>query len=113
MSSVYARPASLEAETPATIAAVVTARNEATVLIDIELRDERGLRVSQWVFDDQTLDKDRAAVYEVQWHPASDLEPGIYTIMVGVFTAGWGPLHHWNDGSGVLLVTRPESPVEP
>ncbi len=112
MSSARAQPASLEAGTSTAITVVVTAHSEATVLINIELHDGRGVRAAQWVFDNETLPRDEPAAYDVRWQPSPGMQSGIYMIKIGVFTAGWGPLHHRNDGSGVLLIAPPESPVE-
>lgn len=102
--SSQAREASIVAGASTAITASVTAAHNATVLIDIEVYDERGVRVAQWVFDEEPLRADRPATYEVLWHSSVDMEPGIYVITVGIFAPGWGELRHWNDGTGVLML---------
>lgn len=107
--SSQAREARLDAGATAAIMTSVTAARDATVLIDIELHNERGVKVAQWVFDEEPLRANQAATYEVEWRSSVDMEPGIYRIMVGIFAPGWSKLHHWNDGTGVLLLRTPWS----
>jgi len=35
------------------------------------------------------------------------LPPGDYAVKTGVFSAGWGTLHAWNDHAGTLTITAP------
>jgi hypothetical protein len=102
----------LEAGATAAIATSVIAEHDTTVLIDIELHNERGVKVAQWVFAEESLRAGRPATYAVEWRSPIDAEAGIYLITVGIFAPGWGRLRHWNDGTAVLLVgtSRPSSP---
>jgi hypothetical protein len=34
----------------------------------------------------------------------SNVAPGEYTVKVGVFSAGWGALHAWNDAAARVTV---------
>ncbi len=107
--SAQALPASIAPGSTTTISAAVTAHKQATVLVTIEVHDARQSPVARWVFDGEVLSDRQTATYDVQWQAPHDLEPGLYVINVGVFAAGWGSLHHWNEGTGVLLIDRPSA----
>lgn len=109
----HARPVAIDAETPVTITAAVSARTAASVIVVIELRDERGTRMLQWSLDGEVFDKDQMKRYDLTWQPPAGTEPGIYVIEVGIFAAGSGRLLHWNDGTGVLLLRGPSPLTEP
>jgi hypothetical protein len=111
--SAQAEPAPIDAEIPATITTSVTARDAATVLIVVELRDERGERARQWTFDGQGFHKGQTRSYAVTWRPSPEAAPGLYLIEIGVFSLEWGRLLHWNDGTGVLLLRDSEPAGEP
>lgn len=66
------------------------------VLVDIEIYNEKGSKVSQSFYDGQSFNKGIVKEYMVKWKPESK---GKYIVKVGIFKNDWSKVHYWNDDS--------------
>jgi len=76
----------------------------STALIDVEVYDPTGARVFQQVWDNQPL-KAGQTRFKTTWSVPSTAVAGTYTVKIGVFSPGWGPLQNWNNQAAVFTVT--------
>lgn len=82
----------------------------ANAIVDVEIYNSTGQRVSQTVYENQTLTS-ADSTYTVSFTP-----PAIdtYTVKVGIFTANWQQNPHWNDTAGSIIITAaPTTPTVP
>ena len=80
-----------------TTTATVTSQASRRVLVDVEIYDPAGGRVLQRSWDRQRLSAGTARSFTVSWPLAANALIGRYVVKIGVFSSGWGTLHHWND----------------
>jgi hypothetical protein len=97
-------PVSASVGQDVTIRQDVSVSTDATLLVDFELWDAQGHKVWQIWHDNQPIHAGviltDAAVFTVP----DGLLPGEYTLVSGVFSAGWGTQFAWNDHAGRLTV---------
>ena len=98
-------PASVAPGGGAGITATVTSHSAATVLVDAEVYDPTGTKVHQRWFDQQAFAAGQTRSYSVPWTVPAGGATGAYTVRLGVFAAGWGTLHHWNNEAATFTVT--------
>ena len=91
--------------TTVTISSNVRASGASKALVDVELYDPNGNRTQQSWFDNQVFAAGIARTFSVSW-PAPSGPIGRWTIKVGVFGTGWGPMLSWNNAAATLSVTR-------
>jgi hypothetical protein len=87
------------------IAVSVTSATDFSGLVDVEIFDESGQRIAQWVFEDQQLVAEQRQGYAVEWELPSGLPPGEYEVRLGVFSDGWTALHGWKNAAATMTVT--------
>jgi hypothetical protein len=97
-------PVSVSPGATATIAAVISSATASTVLVDIEIYSASGTKVFQSYFDQQTFTAAVPRTYTSPWAVPAGQAPGSYTVMIGVFTVGWGTLLHWNNVAAQFTV---------
>jgi hypothetical protein len=85
-----------------TIAATISTGQAATALVDIEVYNSSGVRVSQQWFDNQSFAAGQSKTYTITYTPGP---VGTYTVKVGVFSPGWGTSLNWNDNAASFAVT--------
>jgi hypothetical protein len=88
-----------------TVTASVKASAGSTALVDVELYDPKGARVNQVFWDSQTFTAGVTRTFSVTW-TAPTSPTGQWTIKVGVFAPGWGPMLAWNNSAARLSVTK-------
>lgn len=81
------------------------------VIVDVEIYNANGQRVSQTAFENQSIPTS-GTTYPVSFTPTG---AGQYTAKIGVFTAGWQQNLNWNDAAGNFAVTdaAPPPPANP
>lgn len=74
-------------------------------LLDFEIYDSRGQKVYQKFLDRRSLVAGRTTTVVFTWAIPPNLPAGTYTVKLGVFSPGWGTLHHWNDRAATFTVS--------
>ncbi len=98
--SAVAAPTSAAAGQTVTITSSVTSSQTASFLVDVEVYDPSYNKVFQQAFDNQAFTAGQPRSFSSSWQVASAAPTGSYTIMVGIFSPGWGTLDAWNGSAG-------------
>jgi endo-1,4-beta-D-glucanase Y len=107
-SSASVSPSTVAAGASAAIDVIVTATGGPLTggIVDVEVYDALGARVSQQFYTGQDFSPGQARSYSSVW--AAPAVAGTYTVKVGVFGAGWSLTYYWNDNAGTIqVVTSP------
>lgn len=87
--------------TPVTVTmSLAASRSVIAPIVDIEIYNGAGQRVSQKVYENQALGTNPVS-FAYQWTPGST---GEYTVKVGVFSSGWQSTVYWNNAAYSLTV---------
>jgi hypothetical protein len=87
----------------------VTSTSDATVLVDFEVYDNKGAKVSQTALDNQSLVAGALSSFSATFTLPGSLPPGEYVLKTGAFSAGWGTMYAWSDAAGTFVVGAPVS----
>ncbi len=87
-----------------TLSTTVTSGTTTRALVDIEVYDPRGRRVFQSFYDNRSFVAGVPQTLAPQWRVPSNAARGTYTVMVGVFSTGWGTVYDWNASAGTFTV---------
>jgi hypothetical protein len=71
-------------------------------IVDVEVYSPTGTKVAQQYWTAQSFAQGQTRNYEYIWR--SPLTPGVYTVKVGVFTAGWASNPYWKDPAATVTV---------
>lgn len=104
---------SVAAGSTASISAAVTSASATTVLVDVEIYSAAGAKVHQQFFDNQAFAAGQKRNYPVSWAVPANLTPGTYTVVVGVFSAGWGTNYVWNSEAATVTVAANSTTTQP
>jgi len=88
-----------------TLSQSLTPSTNAAVLVDFELYDASGQKVWQAFHDNVAVAGGASFTDSAALMVPDTLPPGDYAVKTGVFSAGWGTLHAWNDHAGTLTIT--------
>jgi hypothetical protein len=88
----------------ASITAIVKSATTSMALVDVEVYDSTGARVSQQVWDNQPLKAGQTRI-KATWFVPLTAGPGSYTVKIGVYSPGWGVLYDWNNQAAVFSVS--------
>jgi hypothetical protein len=91
----------------------VSSTSDTKVLVDFEIYDANGQKVSQASLDNQDLSADALASFSTTIDLPTSLAPGNYTLKTGVFSAGWGTMYAWSDSAGTFVVSAQATPASP
>jgi hypothetical protein len=105
VTSAMSSPSSVAPGSTATITASVTSPSAATVLVDIEVYSAAGVKLHQAFFDGQAFSAGQQRTYPITWTVPAGTAAGTYTVMVGIFSPGWGTNYAWNGQAGTVVVT--------
>lgn len=111
VTSMTAAPASVSPGGSTTLTAAVTSGSAGTVLVDVEVYSPSMTRVHQQWFDSQAFTAGQQRFFPVTWNVPGGAATGTYTVMIGVFSPGWGTNHAWNAGAGTIGVTTSSTPT--
>jgi uncharacterized membrane protein len=75
---------------------VLTNQKQAA-LVDIEIYDASGKKVSQTVKDNISFTAGKSQTFNVSWTVPTNAGKGTYTVKVGIFSPAWGEMLSWND----------------
>ncbi len=101
-----ASPARITPEETIQLRTSATSQTAGTWLIDVEVYDPNGRRVYQQSYDNQRFSAGQVRRYTPSWRAPSTAPTGLYTVKVGVFSAGWGTLYSWDDVAVQFSVAR-------
>jgi len=85
----------------------VASTRDATVLVDFEVYDTKGTKVSQTALDNQSLSAGVLSSFSATFTLPGSLPPGQYILKTGAFAAGWGTMYAWSDTAGAFIVAPP------
>src|SRR5215208_4512194 len=85
-------------------AVTVTPRRTADVSALVLVLAPDGTEVMRHAVPGQSLRAGARVEYRVPITLSADAQEGVYVVKVGLFSAGWTSLHHWNDGTAAFLV---------
>ena len=97
-------PTSVSPGATASIAAVISSASASTVLVDVEVYNASWTKVFQQYFDNQTLTAGAPLTLTSSWAVPAGQAPGTYTVMLGIFTVGWGTVLDWNNSAAQFTV---------
>ncbi len=89
-----------------TTVAVAASQPISNTLVDLEIYDTNGQKVSQRYYENQNLTAS-GNQYQIQWTPPRD---GQYVVKTGVFTTNWQSNLYWNDNVGALIAKSAQAP---
>jgi hypothetical protein len=94
------------AQRPSSVALTVSVRSAtaSSALVDLEVYDASFTKVFQQVWDNQAFSANQTLTYSTTWAVLSAAPAGTYTVMVGVFSPGWGTLYNWNGSATTVTV---------
>jgi hypothetical protein len=91
-----------------TVALSTSVKSSATannMIIDLELYTSAGQKVGQSYYQGQNFTSGQTRPYSYSYKIPSGTASGRYTLMVGVFTAGWSSDVYWNSSAASFTVT--------
>jgi hypothetical protein len=104
---------------PATVApgqnvAIVTSVQSSAaagnMLVDLEIYNSSGVKIGQTYYSGQSFTASQTRSYSWSFKVPASAAAGKYTLMVGVFTAGWTSDAYWNSAAASFTVaTTPPS----
>jgi hypothetical protein len=103
-SSAGVSPTSVTRPGNATITASVKSATATSVLIDVEVYNAAGSRVFQQFWDNQAFTAGQTRTFSATYAVPSSAATGTYTVMIGVFSPGWGTVYQWNGQAGSFSV---------
>ena len=88
------------------VTVTVSVKSDTTrrALIDLEIYDRTGRKVSQKAWDNVSFTAGQTRQLTSAW-ATGGLAAGAYTAKVGVFGVGWNPFIHWNDQAATVTLT--------
>jgi hypothetical protein len=91
-----------------TVTLSTSVRSSATagnMIVDLEVYTSAGEKVGQTYYQSQNFTAAQTRPYSYSYKVPSDTASGQYTLMVGVFTAGWSSDAYWNSSAASFTVT--------
>ena len=76
-----------------------------SALVDLEVYDASGTKVFQQWWDNRAFSAGGTLTLSATWAVAASAKTGAYTVVIGVFSPGWGTLYSWNGSAGKVTVT--------
>ncbi len=97
-------PGSLAAGQSVSITSSVEPSAAATVLVDVEVYSQSGVKMFQQYWDNQSFAANQTRTYSSTWSIPAGTATGAYTVAVAVFAPGWGTLYSWDGGAATITV---------
>ncbi|HUI77012.1 MAG TPA: glycoside hydrolase family 44 protein [Bryobacteraceae bacterium] len=107
-SSATAAPSIVVHGSSASIRATVTDTGTAALTnanIEVQVFDSGGNAVSTNVWSGQNFTGGQSQQYTYTWNVPASQATGNYTVMIGVFDAGWTTNYYWNSNGATVTVT--------
>jgi hypothetical protein len=110
VTSATALPATVSPGQSVTLAASVQSSAAANnMVVDMEIYNSAGVKLGQTFYQGQNFTNSQIRSYSWSYKVPSGTADGKYTLMVGVFTAGWSSDVYWN--SSAASFTTKSAPV--
>ena len=93
---------------PGSVVSIAVSMKSATDLsglVDVEIYDESGRRIAQWVISERPLAAEQGQHYAVDWAIPPGLPTGEYVVKLGVFSDDWTETHGWKNAAAVIAVS--------
>jgi hypothetical protein len=90
----------------------IRSSSDTTVLVDFEVYDNTGQKISQTAVDNQMLAAGGLASISTTFSLPASLPPGKYVLKTGAFSPDWGTMYAWSDTAGTFVVA-PAEPAAP
>jgi outer membrane protein assembly factor BamB len=104
-SGASASPASIHPGGNVSLSAAVKSNTVGKALVDVEVYDASFKKVFQQYWDAQSFTAaGQTLTFNGAWRAPASTAPGTYTVMVGVFSPGWGTLYNWNSSGATFVV---------
>jgi len=91
----------------------VVSTHDMNVLVDFEVYDDKGSKISQTALDNQSLSANAVTSFSTTWELPAALPAGQYVLKIGAFSPGWGTLLAWSDAAGAFVVEALPPPAPP
>src|SRR5581483_197259 len=104
--SAAASPSSVRRGSSATVTASVWSSQARAMLVDVEVYDTSWNKVCQQYFDNQAFTAGQTRTFTMNCAIPASAAPGTFTVMVGLFSPGWGTNLHWNGDAGRFTVIQ-------
>ncbi|MGE3077094.1 MAG: hypothetical protein AB7N24_20390 [Dehalococcoidia bacterium] len=86
------------------ITASVRASAATQALVDVEVYNSSGQKVHQQFWDNQSFSANSTRSFSTTWQVPSNLQPGTYTVKIGIFAPGWNGMFLWNNNARTFTV---------
>lgn len=86
------------------LTARVTASQNASALVDLEVYDPSWNKVYQRSWDNQSFTAKTTRSFSTSWTVPTNSSTGTYTVMVGTFLPGWGGVDSFNNHAATFTV---------
>ncbi|MGI9146849.1 MAG: hypothetical protein ACR2IK_09920 [Chloroflexota bacterium] len=97
-------PAVAQRGTNVALTARVRSNTAISALVDLEVYDASGTKVFQQAWDNRSFSAGQTRSLTATWQVSADANSGRYTVMIGVFSPGWGTLYSWNASAATVSV---------
>ncbi len=94
-------------KTVALTASVQSSAAASNMIIDLEVHGSSGQKLSQTFYQGQSFAKLQTRAYSWSYTVPAGTPAGKYTLMVGVFTAGWSSDVYWDGSAASFALTLP------
>src|SRR5262249_23715500 len=99
-------PASASPGQTLTLSASVQSSAAANnMIVDLEVYNPAGVKQGQTFYQGQSFAKSQTRAYSWSYKVPAGTAAARYTLMVGVFTAGWSSDVYWNSSAASFTVT--------
>jgi hypothetical protein len=71
----------------------------------MEVYDASWRKVFQQSWDNQSFSAGQPVTFTGTWSAPVTATTGTYTVMIGVFSPGWGTLYNWNGNAATFGVS--------
>jgi hypothetical protein len=82
----------------------VTASQNATAIVDVEIYDQTWHKVYQLSWNNQSFVANRTRSFTIAWTVPGGAASGQYTVMVGTFARGWASAYSFNSNAATFIV---------
>jgi autotransporter family porin len=83
----------------------VTSSTTRTGLVDLEVYTSSGTKVFQQAWDNQSFTAGAQRTFSTSWTVPTAEALTTHAVRIGIFSAGWGQLYHWNNTGASFAVT--------
>ncbi|MCC7369453.1 MAG: hypothetical protein IT306_13580 [Chloroflexi bacterium] len=109
--SAVTAPFTVAAGGSTTVSATFGTGTAGSYLLDVEVYSPTWAKVHQQWFDNQSFAAGQHRTVQTTWSVPANAAPGVYTIMLGTFSPGWGTNYAWSASAATFTVTAAGAPT--